>query len=478
MALGLQKKLQLQANLGLDAILGGVRYPVYQAVSLPVAPYAYYSTVRLSGWNGACCDVIRASDSATLTVGFRNNGLDLATLAAWGAGTTIQVTKWYDQSGNGFDATQGTSASQPTIVPSRLLYGFPAIHFVNQYLTLPAGVSTTQNALSAFTVGRTNGGGAGVDSYLELGTVPYYDQGAASNNFRYHDFGSTPNYSAEVPYDVRLFSVLSGATNVARLNEISNTITTASAVVLTGGTIGLYTPSSWASFGDRLCHVIYNSALSSANHTAVRNALYSAFNIYSTSFGPFIAWDGDSITMGAFNNYCTYVDAAMAQLKSQARCVNEAQSGETMASMVTNYAARVGALYKVGNSKNIVCIFGGTNDMAANVSAATAFSSLLSYCSSARTTGYKIVVATALARTQGFSAGQTANGFETSRQAYNASILADGLTHFDAVADLGAIAQMQDPTNLAYWNAGGIHPNDAGNALLAPVYAAAVNTLL
>ena len=80
---------------------------------------AAYSLRRLSGsYTGSSIEVRRASDNATLDIGFVNNELDTATLSTFCSGTNGYVTTWYDQSGNGNDAEQTTAASQPKIYDS------------------------------------------------------------------------------------------------------------------------------------------------------------------------------------------------------------------------------------------------------------------------------------------------------------------------------------------------------------------------
>ena len=60
--------------------------------------------------------VRRDSDEATQDIGFDGNGdLDTAAIATFCSGTFGYVTRWYDQSGNGNDATQGTGSRQPMI---------------------------------------------------------------------------------------------------------------------------------------------------------------------------------------------------------------------------------------------------------------------------------------------------------------------------------------------------------------------------
>jgi hypothetical protein len=63
--------------------------------------------------------VRRASDNAEQDIGFDGNGdLDTTALATFCSGTDGFVKVWYDQSGNGNDATQTTTADQPKIYDS------------------------------------------------------------------------------------------------------------------------------------------------------------------------------------------------------------------------------------------------------------------------------------------------------------------------------------------------------------------------
>jgi hypothetical protein len=86
--------------------------------SLSVQPVAAYGLRRLRRlYTGFCIRVRRSSDNAELDIGFDSQGnLDiLALLSFVGTGSGF-VTTWYDQSGNGRNATQPTAGSQPQIV--------------------------------------------------------------------------------------------------------------------------------------------------------------------------------------------------------------------------------------------------------------------------------------------------------------------------------------------------------------------------
>ena len=88
--------------------------------------------------------VRRSSDDAEQDIGFDGNGdLDVSSLITFtgnGAGNDGFVVTWYDQSGNGNNATQSTAANQPQIVDEGAVLtqgGLPSISFdgTNDYLT-------------------------------------------------------------------------------------------------------------------------------------------------------------------------------------------------------------------------------------------------------------------------------------------------------------------------------------------------------
>lgn len=77
-----------------------------------------------------CVDVIRSSDSTIQTFGFVHNLMDTTSILTFcGVGDGF-VTKWYDQSGNGYDISQLTVNKWPQIVASGALVlenGLPSV---------------------------------------------------------------------------------------------------------------------------------------------------------------------------------------------------------------------------------------------------------------------------------------------------------------------------------------------------------------
>ena len=96
------------------------------------AAVGYSFRLLRSDYSGNCITVRRASDNATQNIGFVDDELDVASLETFCSGTDGFVTTWYDQSGNGNDATQTTASAQPKIVSSGsviLENGKPSIEF-------------------------------------------------------------------------------------------------------------------------------------------------------------------------------------------------------------------------------------------------------------------------------------------------------------------------------------------------------------
>jgi hypothetical protein len=107
----------------------------------PNAAAAYSLRKLTNAYTGSAIRVRRAVGSPSeKDIGFVNNQLDISDLQSFCSGTDGFVTTWYDQSGNGRDATQTTAINQPQIVSIGgviLENGKPAVDFdgSNDYLT-------------------------------------------------------------------------------------------------------------------------------------------------------------------------------------------------------------------------------------------------------------------------------------------------------------------------------------------------------
>lgn len=119
---------------------------------------AAYSLRKLrTAYTGNAIRVRRASDNTEQNIGFVNNVLDTASLTSFCSGTNGFVTTWYDQSGNGRDATQTTAANQPQIVSSGsviLESNKACISSPNGYLTLSRTWAISLSNPQLFYVGK------------------------------------------------------------------------------------------------------------------------------------------------------------------------------------------------------------------------------------------------------------------------------------------------------------------------------------
>lgn len=110
---------------------------------------------------GNCVKVRRDSDSATQDIGFTVSGvIDLSALTTFVGAGNGYIDTWYDQSGNGINATQTATASQPIIINAGSvveLNSNPSISFdgVNDWLLI-SGLSNTGDKVTVFEYCKKN----------------------------------------------------------------------------------------------------------------------------------------------------------------------------------------------------------------------------------------------------------------------------------------------------------------------------------
>ena len=142
------------ASHGFLASSGGLIVPPLLD-DYPSAAAAYSLRKLRTAYTGSAIRVRRASDNTEQDIGFVNNELDTSSLTTFCSGTNGFVTTWYDQSGNGRNATQTTAANQPQIVSSGSVItknGEPALYgngtSTNSYFEL----STIQNTPTYYSI--------------------------------------------------------------------------------------------------------------------------------------------------------------------------------------------------------------------------------------------------------------------------------------------------------------------------------------
>ena len=166
-----------------------------------LSPAAAYSTRRLrSAYAGPLLQVRRSTDNATQDIGTTvAGGLDVTALTSFCSTASCLVTTWYDQSGNGRNASQATASLQPRLVNAGTLEtenSLPSLYFSGAasatLKTANVALGFSSNTLVA--VCRNIGTGATTGGIIASGAggwgVYYYSlvgytldgSGAGSNN--------------------------------------------------------------------------------------------------------------------------------------------------------------------------------------------------------------------------------------------------------------------------------------------------------
>ena len=123
----------------------------------PGAAAAYSVRKLRTAYTGSAIRVRRSSDNTEQNIGFSGVNLDTTSLTSFCSGTNGFVTTWYDQSGNGRNATQSTAGSQPQIVSSGAVItenSKPILRFNSQFFQFSTLTPATN--WSIFGVGLKN----------------------------------------------------------------------------------------------------------------------------------------------------------------------------------------------------------------------------------------------------------------------------------------------------------------------------------
>lgn len=195
----------------------------------------------------------------------------------------------------------------------------------------------------------------------------------------------------------------------------------------------------------------------------------------ASTTAPIIVFDGDSLTAGAQGSTVPRYPMPSRVMDSRTSTEyfhNWGISGQTLAIMVTNRATNVDPLRDVVRSKNVLVVWGGTNDI--SLAAATGldvYNSLVTYCTAAKAAGWdKIVVLTCLPR-------EAVANVETQRLDFNSRVRAAVSPAWDYIADVGAdstigVAGAQD--NTTYYQTDKIHMTGVGYDIVAGYVKAAL----
>lgn len=212
---------------------------------------AAYSLRKLSStYSGNCIRVRRYSDNVEQNIGFVNNLLDTASLLSFAGVSSVLVTTWYDQSGNGRNAVQTSAISQPKIIDVgnlNLMNGKPSINF-NSY-NMDFTQITSTGGIEIFTVNNYNVITSSSGNAYDINALVLAYTGGFTNDFAIGSKNSKMAIYSENSNSVAL--------------ETANTITTTTPYLVNG-----YASSSSTGIGYNNAN--YNTGSGQRNDLVVR----------------------------------------------------------------------------------------------------------------------------------------------------------------------------------------------------------------
>lgn len=413
------------------------------------------------------------------------------------------VASWADQSGNAYDAAQATGTKQPTKRTS-VLNGHTVCRFDGgdclQTGEIAYGSAT---ALTVYCVGSCV---SGTDR-------AFFESGAAtgSNNGTYILYRPTSN---KVSFYVRHtvdaerqsvatvaatndFGLMCGIWNQGMLNhhEVSTYVDgdAAGALNPTGNTgspltdaiLNIGARNNAASLflnGDIAEIIIYTGAHTAIQRKRVEDYLAAKYALTVRSITANIVFEGDSLTeadRGTSPFVNSYPQQLAALLTDGIHFWNTGVSGQTLAQMDTDKATQIAPFYASGIAKNIVVLWGGTNDMAqgvGNQTAATALSRLYALGDYYLSAGWQVVLLDCLPRSDA-AAGA---GFAAKRTTFNADFATNAAAHCTVpvrVSQISGIGADGDSDVTTNYDGDKVHLNATGHGLIAAAVETALGTL-
>jgi hypothetical protein len=259
---------------------------------------AAYSLRKLrTAYTGNAIRVRRASDNTEQNIGFVNNELDTASLTSFCSGTNGFVTTWYDQSGNGYDATQSTGANQPQIVSSGSVItenGKAAINFDGSDDGLHAsysGISGEDIPYSNFNVIKNNAiiGNPTILSLNrsgELAPVTSTILLGLNYGFFFRDNGNVSKSSSSAQSQIQTnFNLICEGTTTSVyyngseiINSADSDLGTITRNTISIGTFRIFTPTNY--FLGNIQEVILYPSDQSTNRTGIETNINDFYSIY------------------------------------------------------------------------------------------------------------------------------------------------------------------------------------------------------
>ena len=175
-----------------------------------------------NAYSGSAIRVRRSSDNTEQDIGFVNNQLNTSALTTFCSGTDGFVVTWYDQSGNGRNATQSTASNQPQIVSSGSVLienSEPTLYFdgTNDCMQTSAFTTSTQ-PITRIILANQN---TDTEGYLLDGHVGYRGVVGTNTTDQKHrlNAGTSHNYTTENDgTQILRYAIFNGSSSQLYLN--------------------------------------------------------------------------------------------------------------------------------------------------------------------------------------------------------------------------------------------------------------------
>jgi hypothetical protein len=383
---------------------------------------AYGTSLLTNCYSGSALQLslVNGPTTTTKTIAFLANGqIDAATADAFCGPSplTCYVTTWYDQSGNGLNATQSAGATAPIWSVVNNVNGFRPVVFnsnphalgsgltvaTTKYLTIGSGLSWTPSSSTYVFAGRfpvsvegrvifqNTGGTLGIASSADSGLY----QGMAVQGVAIKCGLVVDNDPAVAIVSWSSSAYLCWSNNSTASSSASSQSGQTGALLgssLTVSSASAPNVSNW----DGLAAIVYTRNLLTTEITNARVGLASLFNIQMQA-GDELAIDGDSMSMGEGSSYDYSQWAyALPSIRKNVKMINTAVYGADCtggsgreASFSTNGP---GKWYSSTARNFIIHLIIGPNDVRIGQTATQIEACLQSYVQAAQTLGTNVKV--------------------------------------------------------------------------------------
>ena len=490
-----------------DAQLWGATTAVgqpYPLDNLP-RPAAAYGTVRLlasyTANKALDLTLVNGDNSSTQTVGFVNGLVDAATGDAFCAASpsTCYITRVYDQSGNGCDATQSNNGSAPVWSAANAVSGVRPIVF-NSIAHTTTGLTVSTKWLTTACPSWSPGSNttfvfAGQNLQSHESRV-MFEETTDTVGFMSAFLGFPPSLAiqslgahsataAEVEPAILMFNWTGGAATVWS-NDQTSTFNVGAQAPALGANLGSSDTTDVSNM-DALALVLYTLPVSAGQGSAMRAALANALSIQQT-YSYVLVNDGDSMSSGEgslLDN--SPMRFALPSINPPVRAYLDAVFGTTLATMLTNFSANIAPHCSGAYTACIIHIMAGENDIRAGTQVATIEANLRAYVNAVHAIGPNAKVIIGVTPMQcGWSGAQL-----TAYQQYTTDRIslgtvpqaqggfgADGIANYWADPTIGAGNFTTSAFCNGMYSPDGGHPTDLTMGIMGGIEAAAVNALL